>query len=397
LETVLSLGSTPLANSLLTAADLDRPEPTYPLTLLHCPDCHLVQLLETVPPEKLFREYSYYSSFSDTMLEHARDLTTQLLTTRGLGPNSLVVELASNDGYLLKNFAAQGIPVLGIDPAGNIAEAAERVGVPTLTEFFDERVADDLRSQGKLADAILALNVLGHVANLHGFVSGIATLLADDGVAVVETPSLCELVARNEFDTIYHEHLHYFSLHSMRQLFARHGLTVVDAEKISIHGGSLRIYLQHQGAVAAPSVQDLLDQEQQAGVTTPGFYSDFSDRVDRLRIALRQVLLDIKSDRESVAAYGAAAKGVTLLSFCNIGAEFLDFVVDRSPHKQGCFMPGSHLPIHPPSALTELKPDYVLLLTWNFADEILRQQADYVNGGGRFILPVPEPRVVPAP
>jgi 2-polyprenyl-3-methyl-5-hydroxy-6-metoxy-1,4-benzoquinol methylase len=397
LETVLSLGSTPLANSLLTAADLERPEPSYPLTLAYCRECHLVQLLETVTPERLFREYSYYSSFSDTMLDHARDLAAALTSRRSLGAGSLVVELASNDGYLLKNFVREGIPVLGIDPAANVAATAESAGVPTLVEFFDNGTAQALRGEGQAADVILALNVLGHVADLHGFVSGMATLLKDDGIAVVETPSLCELVARNEFDTIYHEHLHYFSLHSLQRLFLAHDLTIVDAEKISIHGGSLRIHLQHRGAgPASPAVTQILREETDAGITSRSFYSGFAIRTEALRTALRELLSGLRNSGARIAAYGAAAKGVTLLSYCGIGPELIEFVADRSTYKQSHFMPGAHLPILPPQALKERKPDYVLLLTWNFADEIMAQQRDYLEQGGHFIIPVPEPVVVTA-
>jgi SAM-dependent methyltransferase len=397
LELILSLGEMPLANSLPTAEQLDTPDPRYPLDLAFCGGCALVQITETVPPETMFRDYLYFSSFSDTMLRHAREIAERLADARGLGPGSLVVEVASNDGYLLQNYHRRGIPVLGIEPAVNVAEVAraER-GIRTLSEFFGEGLARRLSGEGSRADVIHANNVLAHVPDLNGFVRGLGALLKDEGVAVIEVPYVKELIDRCEFDTIYHEHLCYFSLAALDRLFGRHGLVISDVERIPIHGGSLRLFVARGGAGAGrgPAAERLLEEEAGWGVDRAEFYRGFARRVEGLRTSLRDLLFDLKRRGNRLAAYGAAAKGSTLLNYFGLGPETLDFVVDRSTYKQGRYMPGVRLPIHAPAKLLEDRPDYVLLLAWNFAEEVLAQQAEYRGGGGRFIIPVPSPSVV---
>jgi len=393
LSLVLSLGETPLANALLTEEQLTQPEARFPLDLAFCPDCSLVQITETVPPEQLFSHYLYFSSFSDTMLHHAERLARRLIKSRQLGPGSLVVELASNDGYLLQFYREAGVPVLGIEPAANIAEAARQRGIPTLTKFFGKEVATELRSGGQMADVVHANNVLAHVSDLNGFVSGIAAVLKPGGVAVIEVPHVKTMLEALEFDTIYHEHLCYFSLIALQALFTRHGLSVVDVELLPIHGGSLELFVQSTGEPSA-AVRKLRAEELAMGLDRLDFYTDFASRVQALKTQLCELLRELKSQGKHIAAYGASAKGSTLLNYCGIGRETLDFVVDRSTVKQGLYTPGTHLPILAPEVIMERRPDYLLLLVWNFAEEILRQQQKYRAQGGQFIVPVPAPEVI---
>ncbi len=393
LELVLSLGETPLANSLLSRDQLGLPEPRFPLDLVFCPACALAQITVTVPPEQLFSEYLYLSSYSDTMLAHARELTDRLRRERGLSGTSLVIEIASNDGYLLQNYVAVGIPVLGVEPARNIAKVAVERGIPTLVEFFGAVLAQRLAGEGRHADVVHAHNVLAHVADLNGVVSGIHALLKDDGVAIIEVPYVRDLIERSEFDTIYHEHLCYFSLTSLDHLFKRHGLTIVDVERLTIHGGSLRIFAA-KGRPAGAAVGALLDEEEGAGIASIAYYASFGARVQHLRERLLETLAGLKSNGCRIAAYGASAKGSTLLNYFGVGRETIDFVADRSPVKQGLFTPGTHLPIVPAEQLLAEMPGYTLLLVWNFADEVRRQQQAYHERGGRFIIPVPDVHIV---
>ena len=398
-HTVIDLGAQPPCNSMISRERFNDAEAFYPLTAMVCDQCYLVQLETDVAPDSIYTEYAYFSSFSDSWLDHARRYVDAISYQLKLAGDHQVVELASNDGYLLQRYHTAGVPVLGIEPATNIARVArEERGIPTLGEFFGPTVAADLSREGKQADVIHANNVLAHVPDLNGFVKGLQLLLKDKGVAVIEVPYVKDMIDRTEFDTIYHEHLCYFSLTALDQLFRRHGLAIQDVERMAIHGGTLRLYAVKEGTAdehsSSGSAQQLLEMERLEGVDGFEFYRGFGEKVEQLRNELVTLLHSLKADGKRIAVYGASAKGATLLNYFGIGRETLDYVADRSTAKQGYYTPGTHLPIYPPEHLLETMPDYVLLLTWNFADEILQQQSEYRRRGGRFIIPIPNVRVI---
>ena len=392
----LDLGNMPLPTALVSAEQLDQPEPRFPLEVAHCADCSLVQITEDVPPQQLFVDnYLYFSSFSDELLRHSRAHALALIEQRQLSPNSLVVELASNDGYLLRNFVEAGVPVQGVDPAPGQAEAANAAGVPTIAEFFGLDLAQRIRADRGPADVMIANNVMAHIPDPNDFVAGIAHLLADDGLLTVENPYVRDLVERCEFDTIYHEHFFYHSCTSIDSLARRHGMRLVDVEYFpDLHGGTLRWHVAKQGEVSETASR-YLREEQEQGIVDYGYYADFAKNVEAVREELLLMLGNLRAQGHRIAAYGAAAKGSTLANYVGIGPDLVDFVVDRNVHKQGKLTPGTHIPVRPPEALLEEQPDYVLMFTWNFRDEILRQQHEYVARGGKFIVPLPWPEVVP--
>jgi SAM-dependent methyltransferase len=395
-HTFVDLGMSPLCESYVSAEQLNQMEPFYPLHVYVCEHCYLVQLEEFVSPEHIFTEYAYFSSYADSWLQHARAYTDQMVERFHLGAHSFVVEVASNDGYLLQYFVEKGIPVLGIDPAANVAPAAIERGVPTLVEFFGTECARRLADEGKSSDLLLGNNVLAQVPDLNDFVAGMKLLLKPRGVLTMEFPHLMCLVAENQFDTIYHEHFSYFSFTSVQKLFAAHGLTLFDVEELPTHGGSLRIYARHADDDSKPigeRVYELGGREEEAGITEMAYYETFGEQVKETKRKLLSFLIQVKREGKSVAGYGAPGKGNTLLNYCGIRTDFLDYTVDRNPYKQGKFLPGTHIPIYHPDKIKETRPDYVVILPWNFKDEIMAQIAYIRDWGGQFIVPIPEVQV----
>jgi SAM-dependent methyltransferase len=396
-HTFADLGMTPISNAFLKADQLNRMEPFYPLHAYVCGGCFLVQLEEFESPQKIFGDnYAYFSSYSDSWLDHARRYTEQMIGRFGFGPKSQVIEIASNDGYLLQYFKQKGVPVLGIEPAKNVAEAAVAKGIPTLTRFFGVITAREVVAQGTRADLLLGNNVLAHVPDLNDFVAGIKVILKPDGVLTMEFPHLQHLIEENQFDTIYHEHFSYFSFLAAQRVFERHGLQLFDVEEIPTHGGSLRIYGRHAECGGEPEgrVKELAARERRLKFEDLETYRAFSSRVQETKRQLLEFLISAKRAGKRVVGYGAPAKGNTLLNYCGIRSDFLEFTVDRSQHKQNTFLPGTHIPVHAPERIDEVKPDYVLILPWNIKDEIMKQMAHIRSWGGKFVVPIPIVKVL---
>ncbi len=393
----LDLGAQPLANALVRPEDTARPEPRFPLAVAYCAGCHLVQLTETAPPEALFGEYLYFTSFSDHSLAHARAMADTLIERFALSSTRRVLEIASNDGYLLQFFQARGVPVLGVEPARNVAAVATARGIPTLTRFFGPEAVEEIVGSFGRAEVIVGNNVLAHVPAINGFFDAVAACLTLDGAAVFEFPYLGDTLERTAFDTIYHEHVFYYSLAAVAGLAARARLEIFDVDLQPVHGESLRIFVQHAGArPVASAVERLRRDEAAAGLTSAARYRSFNREVATLCHDLLQMLRKLRGEGRRLAAYGAPAKATVLLNACGIGTDLLEFTVDRSPHKQGRLIPGVRVPIRPPEDLAREMPDFTLLLPWNLADEIVAQQADYLRKGGAFIVPVPTPRIIDA-
>jgi SAM-dependent methyltransferase len=388
---VIDLGLQPLANNLLRPEDLGKPEPRFPLAVFVCSDCWLMQITDTVPPVDLFSDYIYFSSFSDAMLRHAKAAVQKHIAEKKLGKESFVIEIASNDGYLLKNFVDAGVPCLGFEPAVNIAEVARNNGVETHCEFFGQKTAAALRDQKGRADLILGNNVFAHAPDTNDFVAGVAELLKPDGWVVFEFPYGVEMIEKVEFDTIYHEHVYFFTLTPLVSLFARHGMDVFHVERLPIHGGSLRLYACKKGAEPIrATVTETLDAEARLGVTGAAYYERFSEQAAKVKADMITFLAEQKAAGKRVAAYGASAKGSTLLNYIGEAAGSLEFIADRSTYKQGRLSPGLHIPILPAEELAARAPDYAVLLVWNFAEEVMAQQKDFRAKGGRFVIPLPK-------
>lgn len=396
-QTFVDLGMSPLCESYLRADQVNRMEPFYPLNVKVCERCYLVQLEEYVSPEHIFTEYAYFSSYSDSWLKHASNYVNMICRRLALGGDSLCVELASNDGYLLQYFVDKKIPVLGVEPAANVAEAAEKKGVPTLVKFFGVDVARRMIADGQAADLVIGNNVLAQVPDLNDFVAGIRILLKSGGVATLEFPHLERLMEENQYDTIYHEHFSYFSLVTVEKIFAARGLTVFDVEEIPTHGGSLRIYIRHAEDAAkavTSAVESLRRRELANKLDRMETYNSFSEQVQESKRALLELLIRLRREGKRVAGYGAPGKGNTLLNYCGIRTDFMEFTVDRNPYKQGCFLPGTHIPIYPTSRIAEVRPDYILILPWNLKAEIMSQLAYVRDWGAKFIVPIPTAEVL---
>ena len=396
-HTFCDLGMSPLSNSYLTADQLQQKEPFYPLHAYVCGNCYLVQLDEFESPQQLFSEYAYFSSYSDSWLQHSRDYAQMISARLGLDETSQVVEIASNDGYLLQYFVEKQIPVVGIEPAANVAAVAEEKGIPTLVKFFGTQTANEMLDENLQADLVLGNNVLAHVPDLNDFVAGMKVILKPSGTITLEFPHLLKLIQGNQFDTIYHEHFSYFSLLAVERVFANHGMQIFDVDQLPTHGGSLRIYVRHadyQDAPVTDAVQSLRDLESESGLADLATYAAFAGQVESTKRSLLKFLTDAKQDGLSVAAYGAPAKGNTLLNYCGIRKDFIDFTVDRSPAKQGHYLPGTHIPVFAPDKIRESKPDFLVILPWNIKDEIIGKMSHIREWGGKFVIPIPSVEIL---
>ena len=397
-QSFADLGMSPLSNSFLRAEQLNRMEPFYPLHAYVCAACFLVQLEAFETPEHIFSDYAYFSSYAETWLRHAEAYAEAMIQRFGFGPGQRIVEVASNDGYLLQYFARRGIPVLGVEPAANVARSAVAKGIPTEVLFLGERTGQTLAAQGKQGDLLIGNNVLAHVPALNDFVKGLRALLKPQGILTMEFPHLLNLIEQGQFDTIYHEHFSYLSLYTVAQVFERHAMALFDVEAIPTHGGSLRIFVRHatdRTHASTPRVQAMIAREERAGLRSLATYAAFPARIEQVKLDLLEFLLQARRAGKRVAGYGAPAKGNTLLNYCGIRTDLLAYTVDRSPQKQGLFLPGTHIPIHAPGHLAETRPDYVLILPWNLRDEITEQQRDVREWGGRFVVAIPRLEVLP--
>ncbi len=395
--TFADLGMSPLSNSYLKPEDLQKMEPFYPLHVYICENCYLVQLPEFQSPEKIFRDYAYFSSYSETWLNHAKVYAQLMIDRFGFTTKSHVIEIASNDGYLLRYFKEKSIPVLGVEPAHNVAQVATAAGIPTMVKFFSVETAKELTNEGKQADLLVGNNVLAHVPDLNDFVEGMKIVLKPRGVITMEFPHLMRLMEENLFDTIYHEHFSYFSLITVEKVFSAHGLTLFDVEELSTHGGSLRIYACHTEDTSKPidkRISELRDREKNAGFRNMDHYLSFADRVRETKRNILDFLIRVKREKKSIVGYGAPAKGNTLLNYCGVSTDFIDYTVDRNPHKQGHYLPGSHIPIYSPNKIKDTKPDYLLILPWNLKEEIMGQMFYVRDWGCKFLLLIPDVEVI---
>ena len=393
----VDLGSSPLSNAFVKNENLNKVEKKFPLKVFLCDNCFLVQIPEFETPDNIFSEYAYFSSYSKSWLEHVENYTNMISKKNNLGKNSLVVELASNDGYLLQFFKQKGIPVIGIEPAHNVAKVAEDKGIKTITEFFGEKLAERLATEKIKADLIIGNNVLAHVPNINDFVKGMSILLKSDGSINMEFPHLLQLIKHNQFDTIYHEHFSYFSLYTVKKIFEFHNLEIFDVEEILTHGGSLRIYSKHKenkNFKIKNSVNEILEKEKTFGLLETSFYLEFSKAIESIKKELTDFFNTAKKDGKKIVCYGAAAKGNTLLNYCRIGREYVEYVVDKNPHKQGLYLPGSHLQIKEPEEIKKTKPDFIVILPWNIKDEIMNEISFIHDWGGKFVIPIPKVNIV---